>query len=380
MKKYQVGRSMDITASTLAKRKASTTMFTRQDIDNITPLQIANYLTLNERKSIGTKVLAGKMMRGYTIAVATICDESCKAGSTVCSTCDMPMMCKQNKNLDYCVICPKLKKEVLKRILTSVNKEVSDVTPVADTEDLAVSEARKALLDVSKRESYYSRTELEQGRDGAVSEWYVEGRNAVAYARDVLANKVSLHETGENQVEDEENVTVPLSPRILFPDDVSFKVVRNDKNLLLPPKQLDEIIIIGPPPPMTQSYSPKVRPPLSPHTPSAVKQSIEVSSSPSQCSPVSRRSHNSVSSLSSQPSSSQQNEAKHSPQSTATACSNAQLVASSALTVIQDHMGDTQHKLMHAQDPAKQILYADLLTKLNGALTALKKLDNIPQS
>lgn len=380
MKKYQLGRSLDITASTLANHKASTTMFTRQDIDSITPRQIANYLTLNERKSIGTKVLSGKMMRGYTIAVATTGDGGGKAGSTICSTCDMPMMCKRNKNLEYCVICPVLKKKVLKKILTSVNEEVPDVTPVADAEDLAVSEARKAILDVSKRESYYKRTQPEEGRGGATSEWYVEGRNAVAYAKDVLANKVSPYETNENQGGDEEIVTVPVSPRILFPDDVSVEVVQNDTNLMLPSKQLDEIQVIAPPPPMTPVFSPKGRPPLSPHTPCPVKPFNKVSSSTSQCSTVSRRSHNSVSSLSSQPSSSQQNKAKHSSQSTATACSNPQLVASSALTAIQDQMEDTKHKLMHAKDPAKQIMYADLLTKLNGALMAVKKLDDISQS
>ncbi|KAL7519342.1 hypothetical protein ACHAWX_004109 [Stephanocyclus meneghinianus] len=365
MKKYQLGRSLDITASTLANHKASTTMFTRQDIDSITPRQIANYLTLNERKSIGTKVLSGKMMRGYTIAVATTGDEGCKAGSTVCSTCDMPMMCKRNKNLEYCVICPVLKKKVLKKILTSVNDEVPDVTPVADAEDLAVLEARKAILDVSKRESYYKRIQPEKDKGGATSEWYVEGRNAVAYAKDVLASKVSPYETDKNQGGDAENVTVPLSPCILFPDDVSVEVVQNDKNLMSPSKQVDEIQVIAPPPPVAQVFSPKGRPPLSPHTPCPVKPSIKVSSSTSQCST---------------PSSSQQNKAKHSSQSTATACSNAQLVASSALTAIHDQMEETKHKLMHAQDPAKQMLYADLLMKLNSALMAVKKLDDISQS
>ncbi|KAL3795677.1 hypothetical protein ACHAWO_004262 [Cyclotella atomus] len=332
MKKYQLGRSLDATASFLANNQASTKLFTKEEIDDITPLQIATYLHLDERKSIGTRVLSEKMMRGYTIAVSS--GAAGKADSTVCSTCDMPMLCKNGKNLESCVICPTLKKKVLKRILHPMSSKSSNRS-VDSPQDAAVSDARKELLDVSKRKSYYERSQQQQNND-TNQEWYTEGRNAVQYAKDVLADRIV-------DVKVEGNET--MSPRILFPDDdsVEVTVMKHDTN----EPQTQSVTVPPPPTSVKAPPSPIGRPPLAPQPPASVKLS------PSQ---------KSVKSVSSR----QPNEQI-----------DMNVVASSAGVAIQQQIEDTKSKLLSAQDPRRQILYSNLLTKLNGALIAVQRLEDI---
>jgi uncharacterized Zn finger protein (UPF0148 family) len=334
MKKYQLGRSLDATASILSNNQASTNLFSKAEIDNITPLQIANYLTLNERKSIGTRVLSEKMMRGYTIAVSTGAEEVVtsggKANSTVCSTCDMPMLCKNGKNLESCVICPTLKKKVLKRIMNPSSSRSFD-----SPQDAAVSDARKELLDVSKRKSYYERSHQQQNND-LNHEWYTEGRNAVQYAKDVLADRIV-----DVKVEGNEN----MLPRILFPDDGSVEVTVTKHDTDQP--QTKSLAVPTPPTSVKAPPSPKGRPPLAPQPPVSVKLT------PSQ---------QSVKSVSNRQTPGQVD---------------MKVVASSTVIAIQQQIEDTKVKLLNAQDPRRQILYSNLLTKLNGALIAVQRLEQI---
>jgi uncharacterized Zn finger protein (UPF0148 family) len=334
MKKYQLGRSLDATASILSNNQASTNLFSKAEIDNITPLQIANYLTLNERKSIGTRVLSEKMMRGYTIAVSTGAEEVVtsggKANSTVCSTCDMPMLCKNGKNLESCVVCPTLKKKVLKRIMNPSSSRSFD-----SPQDAAVSDARKELLDVSKRKSYYERSHQQQNND-LNHEWYTEGRNAVQYAKDVLADRIV-----DVKVEGNEN----MLPRILFPDDGSVEVTVTKHDTDQP--QTKSLAVPTPPTSVKAPPSPKGRPPLAPQPPVSVKLT------PSQ---------QSVKSVSNRQTPGQVD---------------MKVVASSTVIAIQQQIEDTKVKLLNAQDPRRQILYSNLLTKLNGALIAVQRLEQI---
>jgi hypothetical protein len=277
-------------------------------------------------------------MRGYTIAVSTGLEEvgsEGKARSTICDTCDMPMLHRNGKNLESCVICPVLKKKVLKRILNPVNTQNSYSEQVYDNSphDVAVSDARRELLDVSKRMSYYDRPQqLQQVNDKAESELYVEGTIAVHYARAVLVDQVTEVELEGNESS--------MTPRILFPDDgsVEVQVVQNENSC--PPEA--QCVVPPPPPPSQQTPSPKGRPPLAPQ---------------------SKANQNSVKSVSFQQSVVQ--------------CTNAHPVAVSALVAIQSQIEDTKNKLLNAQDPKRQMLYSDLLTKLNGALVAVQKLEEI---
>jgi hypothetical protein len=246
----------------------------------------------------------------------------------------MPMLHRNGKNLESCVICPVLKKKVLKRILNPVNTQNSYSEQVYDNSphDVAISDARRELLDVSKRMSYYDRPQLQQVNDKAESELYVEGTIAVHYARAVLADQIT-----EVKLEGNES---SMTPRILFPDDgsVEVQVVQNENSC--PPEA--QCVVPPPPPPSQQTPSPKGRPPLAPQ---------------------SKANQNSVKSVSIQQSVVQ--------------CTNAHPVAVSALVAIQSQIEDTKNKLLNAQDPKRQMLYSDLLTKLNGALVAVQKLEEI---
>ena len=325
MKKYQLGRSLDVTARTLAKNKASTNIFTKQEIDSITSGQIAVYLSLEERKSIGTKVLSEKMMRGYSIAVST--EET--TNSTVCNTCDMPMLTKSGKLLDSCIICPVLKKKTLKRILNPVHENQSNVELTYDSfHDAALSEARKELLDVSKRKSYYDRSPQHENK--VVARVYDESRNAVQHARDVLSNKVAVNDS-DNEREGNEKV----QPRILFPDDSSVEVVQIDD-----PYPLETKCVEKTPSSSVQASCANGRPSLPPQCPASVR-------------------------------------SKSSQQLTAQS-PNAKVVASSTALTIQKQIEDTKGKLLlTATDPKRQILYSDLLNELNNALVAVEQLEDI---
>lgn len=85
----------------------TSSMFTKEDIDAITPLQIANYLTMKQREKIGTKALCSKLKKGFSLA-----DDK-----EVCDTCSMPKLRKEGRTVEKCVVCPALKKRVLKEIL-----------------------------------------------------------------------------------------------------------------------------------------------------------------------------------------------------------------------------------------------------------------------
>ena len=320
MKKYQLGRSLDVTEKTLMKHQATIDIFSKEEINSISARQIASYLSLEERKAIGTKLLSGKLTRGYTIVVSA--DDS-----AVCNTCDMPMLCKNGKDLKSCVVCPVLKKKVLKLILNP-EAQSSNNNPV----ESPVRTARTILLDASKRKSYYDVSDEEPGLvhqepSYNTTELYVEGRNAVQYARDVISGKIVPGNEAEITAKDNGKTVVPM---ILFPadDEQSVEVVKN-----LPPKN---------PPVMTPASSPSLatpsrngRPPLARSTPSPARSAKSSSSS-------------------------------------------ASIVASSTVLAIQKQIIDAQCKLqMHAKDSKKQILYSDLLTKLNGALEAVEKLEEI---
>ena len=327
MKKYQLGRSLDVTASTLAKNKASTSIFTKKEIESITSGQIAVYLTLEERKSIGTKVLSEKMMRGYSIAVSVQEPTDGKPGSTVCDTCDMPMLTKSGKLLESCVICPVLKKKTLKRILNPVHDEKSSSELTDGFQDAAIAEARNELLDVSKRKSYYERSHQQEHK--VVARAFDEGRNAVQYARDVLSDRVTVADA-----KDEREGNEKVQPRILFPDDLSVEVVQDDGTYPLEAERIEKT-----PSSSVQASNANGRPPLAPQFPASVKSKTSrqiVAQNP-----------------------------------------NVQVVASSTAIAIQKQIEDTKGKLLNADDPKRQMLYSDLLNKLNGALIAVEQLEEI---
>jgi len=99
---------------------ATSNMFTKDDLNAITPLQISTYLTLDERKKIGTKVLTTKLQKGYNLAAGNLC-----------VVCNLPMMRKSGQWISSCVICPFLKKKVLKKILSSAAS--SSMGPMVDS-------------------------------------------------------------------------------------------------------------------------------------------------------------------------------------------------------------------------------------------------------
>jgi len=112
---------------------ATSNMFSKEDLDAITPLQITTYLTVEERKKIGTKVLASKLRGGgYVLAFS---------GRVVCDSCNLPLVSTSDGGpVEACVICPLLKKKVLKKILEGVTEPPSGtghgpyvpVVPVAE--------------------------------------------------------------------------------------------------------------------------------------------------------------------------------------------------------------------------------------------------------
>eukprot|EP00579_Thalassiosira_antarctica_P001272 CAMPEP_0201865618 /NCGR_PEP_ID=MMETSP0902-20130614/443_1 /ASSEMBLY_ACC=CAM_ASM_000551 /TAXON_ID=420261 /ORGANISM="Thalassiosira antarctica, Strain CCMP982" /LENGTH=267 /DNA_ID=CAMNT_0048390409 /DNA_START=126 /DNA_END=929 /DNA_ORIENTATION=+ len=102
------GKQHAIQATNLEEGKlATSSMFTNDDIDSITPLQITTYLTMKQREKIAIKVLYSKLKKGFSLT----------NGKDVCATCSMPRLSKSSKMVEKCAICPVLKKRVLKKIL-----------------------------------------------------------------------------------------------------------------------------------------------------------------------------------------------------------------------------------------------------------------------
>ncbi|KAL9182055.1 hypothetical protein ACHAXT_012398 [Thalassiosira profunda] len=119
---------------------ATSNMFTKDDVDAITPLQVTAYLTSDERKKISTKVLSAKLKKGYTLADAT----------NICESCNMPQLSASGKLVEGCVICPVLKKQVLKKILAAATPDVDiDASSFATTQSADVRTADLSLGDKS---------------------------------------------------------------------------------------------------------------------------------------------------------------------------------------------------------------------------------------
>ena len=218
---------------------ATTTMFTDEDLDAITPRQIKSYLTKNERKKISTNVLSSK---GYTLVTES------KYGS--CLVCNMPKFYSSSGELvDTCVICPALKKHVLEKILEGASpltipsdscfadaclQDIADdlspfeqdllvAAPTAamprgsstDTKDDVIfenhaSQSRRDNRDFSPTNDNFILNTKKSAIDGVVSaksyydslkssflcnfdEFEVpEGKDSVEYAREMLATKVDV--------------------------------------------------------------------------------------------------------------------------------------------------------------------------------------------
>lgn len=102
------GKQHAIQETNLEESKFATSgMFTNDDTDSITSLQITTYLTVKEREKIGTKAIYSKLKKGFSLT----------DGKDVCDTCSMPKLSKSSKMVEKCAICPVLKKRVLKKIL-----------------------------------------------------------------------------------------------------------------------------------------------------------------------------------------------------------------------------------------------------------------------
>ena len=88
---------------------ATSNMFTKDDIDAITPLQITTYLTMEEHEEICTKVLCSKLLKkGYKVV---------DGKNNVCDTCNMPRLSVSDQLVETCATCPILKMRVLEKIL-----------------------------------------------------------------------------------------------------------------------------------------------------------------------------------------------------------------------------------------------------------------------
>ena len=96
-------------------RLATSDMFTRKEIDAITLLQITAYLTPPEREEIGTRTLCAELLRRGREGAQHKSDYSGVLRTyDVCDVCRMPMLEDVEKQ---CVICPELKRGVLRKIL-----------------------------------------------------------------------------------------------------------------------------------------------------------------------------------------------------------------------------------------------------------------------
>ena len=103
---------------------ATTNMFTKEDLDAITPRQINSYLTKKEQKEICTHLLSSNC--SYTLAADK---------NEACNVCNMPKLYSSGELVVICEICPVLKERVLKKILhpgtpittSSSNVDVTDV-------------------------------------------------------------------------------------------------------------------------------------------------------------------------------------------------------------------------------------------------------------
>lgn len=339
--------------------KATSTMFTAEDVNSITPLQITTYLTLEERKNIGTKVLSSKMRRGYTLASGSEAVGGNSGGvSTVCNTCDMPLLCKKSKVLNECAICPVLKKKVLKKILASTSVE----TVTADASPDELMEVRKALFDTDRTQSYYDRFSMEQNVTASdMGVLFHEGRDAVAYARKVLASNVVVNEKAESKEGDSKVATVETKEEEVPPESSQDEQTVHRETTSISSKPSTPTGL--PPRPSPPPTPPRVagRPPRP--SPSSPRKTGKLSSNSSLCSNSSRRSQ---SSRCRSPSSSN---------SISSVASDVHSIASAALLTIVDQIDDTKLKMMESTDVNEQIAYAELLTKLSGAAVAVKKLE-----
>ncbi|KAL7467549.1 hypothetical protein ACHAXS_007796 [Conticribra weissflogii] len=415
--------------------------------DSVTSRQIHELLTLDERKRIGTKVLAAKLRKGYllqhipeekmdnntTADAATTTQTTTPNDTAVCDACDMPKLCRSSgKALKSCVVCPVLKKKVFQKLQAAAGQTTSLPTrPATAVDDVKkkrkdaktkkhegttavfdeIEEARRSLFDESKSRSYYDRNHGCEAMESSSStrDWN-EARNAVARARDVLADRdvaslgemerrgeIGTAEEGEienhiqriekdnDMVREEGNTSLKLTPRRLFDNDDDEG---GNENIIVkssskhPPKDTyhghganHSPTVTLPPRPPRAIPSKTGKPPLL--LPRTTSPSPKHSSNDSICSNASRtRRHRRIDSNSSSNNSlSSSNRSRNSGNTTL--ASDAQSVASAALLTICDQIELTKEKILKTEDVQEQIAMAELLTKLSAAALAVKKLEKV---